>query len=210
MQLQPRAVFTPALAEADRQRILDLYAKARPLRRRGRAADHPAGRRTASTWCSRSPTGRSTLISRIAFVGNHAFSESRLREVIDSREAGLVAVPVHLRRTTIPSGCNYDKELLRRFYLKNGYADFEVTSAIAELAPDRSAFFLTFTLNEGERYRVGKVIVNSQLRNLDQRSRCSRDCEMSTGRLVRRRRGRAHRAGDDRRCAEPRLCRSST
>lgn len=61
---------------------------------------------------------------------------------------------------------NYDKELLRRYYLKNGYADFEVTSAAAELAPDRSSFFMTYTLNEGERYRISKVSVNSSLRNI--------------------------------------------
>ncbi len=57
---------------------------------------------------------------------------------------------------------NFDKELLRRFYLKNGYADFEVRNATAELAPDRSSFFVTFTLNEGARYTVGTVSVDSR------------------------------------------------
>src|SRR6185295_12311289 len=58
------------------------------------------------------------------------------------------------------------KELLRRFYLKSGYADFQIVAANAELSPDRSGFFVTYTLNEGERYRVGKITINSQLRNL--------------------------------------------
>ena len=58
-----------------------------------------------------------------------------------------------------PERVNFDKELLRRFYLRNGYVDFAVTDATAELAPDRTSFFVTFTLHEGARYRVGKVSV---------------------------------------------------
>ncbi len=68
--------------------------------------------------------------------------------------------------STIPERVAFDKELLRRFYLKNGFADFHVVSATAELTPDKTAFFLTFTLDEGERYRVGKVSVNSTLPHL--------------------------------------------
>ena len=60
----------------------------------------------------------------------------------------------------------FDKELLRRFYLKNGYADFEVKDATAELAPDRSSFFLTFSMTEGAQYTVGTISVDSKLRNL--------------------------------------------
>ena len=56
-----------------------------------------------------------------------------------------------------PDRLNFDKELLRRFYLKNGYIDFDIKDAKSELAPDRSGFFLTFTISEGERYRVGKI-----------------------------------------------------
>jgi outer membrane protein insertion porin family len=66
-----------------------------------------------------------------------------------------------------PQRLNFDKELLRRFYLKNGYIDFQVLSAKSELAPDRSGFFLTFNISEGDRYRVGKITINSQLRNLN-------------------------------------------
>src|SRR5690606_36317346 len=66
-----------------------------------------------------------------------------------------------------PDRLSFDRELLRRFYLKNGYADFRVVSAVAELAPDRTSFFVTFTVEEGERYRVGEVDVVSQIRNLD-------------------------------------------
>ncbi len=165
LQLKPRAVYTPALAQADRQRILDMYAK------RGRFAarvepkiiELPQNRVDVVFEIT---DGDNTLISRIAFVGNKAFSESKLKEVIGSRETAWWLF-LSSSDTYDPDRVGYDKELLRRFYLKNGYADFQVTASAAELAPDKSAFFVTYTLNEGERYRVSKATVNSSLRNVD-------------------------------------------
>jgi outer membrane protein insertion porin family len=165
MQLRPRAVFTPALAEADRQRILDLYAK------RGYydAKVDPQVIRLDQNRVDvvfQVNDGQSTLISKIAFVGNHAFSEDRLTEVINSREERWWRF-LSSSDQYDPERLNFDKELLRRFYLKSGYADFEMRDARSELSPDRKAFFLTFTISEGERYRVGKITINSQLRNLN-------------------------------------------
>ena len=165
MQLRPRAVFTPALAETDRQRILDLYAK------RGYydARVDPQVIRLDQNRVDvvfQIHDGPSTLVSRIAFVGNNEFSESRLSEVINSREERWWRF-LSTSDQYDPERLNFDKELLRRFYLKNGYVDFEVRDAKAELSPDRKAFFLTFTISEGERYRVGKITINSQLRNLN-------------------------------------------
>ncbi len=164
VQLKPRAVYTPALAEADRRKILDAYAQ------------HGYYDASVTPQLIRLPQNRvdvvyqindgpSTLISKIAFVGNHAFSEDRLSDVINSREERWwrflsSADEYNAERLA------YDKELLRRFYLKNGYTDFEVTNASAELSPDRKSFFVTFTVHEGDRYRVGKININSQLRNL--------------------------------------------
>ena len=165
LQLRTRAVFTPALAQADRQRILDLYA------RRGRFAASVEPKiikleQNRVDVVFEIHEGDETLVSRIAFVGNHAFSEDRLKEVIGSRQEAWWRF-LSSSDNYDPDRVNFDKELLRRFYLHNGYADFEVTSAGAELAPDRSAFFLTFTVTEGERYKVTKVEVNSTLRKLD-------------------------------------------
>lgn len=165
MQLRPRAVFTPALAEADRKRILDIYAK------RGRYAATvvpkiiklPENRVDVVFEINE---GASTFVSRIAFVGNKAFSESTLTDVIGSREEAWWRI-LSSSDSYDPERVNVDKELLRRFYLSKGYIDFDVVSANAELAPDRSAFFLTFTLHEGQRYRIGKVTVNASLKNLD-------------------------------------------
>ena len=100
--------------------------------------------------------GSATLIAKIVFVGNKAFSESRLSEVINSREQRWWRF-LSSSDQYDPERLAYDKELLRRFYLKNGYADVQITGATAELSPDRKGFFLSFTINEGERYRVGKV-----------------------------------------------------
>jgi outer membrane protein insertion porin family len=162
LQLRTRAVFTPQLAQADRQRILDLYA------RRGRfgATVMPKVIRRDQNRVDVVNEGETTLVSRIAFVGNHAFSESRLREVINSREQAFYRI-LSSSDQYDPEKINFDKELLRRFYLKNGYADFDVKDATAELSPDRKAFFVTFTINEGERYTVGQVSIDSKLRNLN-------------------------------------------
>ncbi len=165
MQLKPRSVFTPAIAQADRQKILDLYA------RRGYFAatvepkiiELPQNRVDVVYEVS---DGASTLISRIAFVGNHAFSENRLRDVIESRQEAWWRF-LSSSDSYDPDRLSYDKELLRRFYLQKGYADFEVTNSSAELAPDKTAFFLTFTLKEGERYTVANVTVNSTLHGID-------------------------------------------
>ena len=165
LQLRPRAVFTPGMAQADRQRVLDLYA------RQGRFAARvdpkiiklPDNRVDVVFEINE---GATTLVSRIAFVGNRAFSEDRLREVVGTREEAWWRF-LSSSDSYDPDRVNFDKELLRRFYLKNGYADFEVANASAELAPDKSAFFLTFSVNEGERYKIGKVTVNSSLPKLD-------------------------------------------
>ena len=164
LQLRARAVYTPQLAQADRQRILDLYA------RRGRFAATVTPKiirldQNRVDVVFEINEGDTTLVSRIAFVGNHAFSENRLREVINSREQAFYRI-LSSSDQYDPEKINFDKELLRRFYLKNGFADFEVRDATAELSPDRRAFFVTFTITEGERYTVGQVSIDSKLRNL--------------------------------------------
>ena len=165
LQLRSRAVFTPQLAAADRQRLLDVYAK----RGRFAASVEPKivrldqNRVDVIFECNE---GETTLVSRIAIVGNRSYSENRLREVINTREQAFYRI-LSTSDEYDPERINFDKELLRRFYLKNGYADFEVKDATAELTPDKRAFFVTFNVNEGERYKVAKITVNSKLRNLN-------------------------------------------
>ncbi len=168
LQLKPRAVFTPALAQSDRQRILDLYS------RRGRfgTAVEPKIIQLDQNRVDvifEIKDGVATLVSRIAFVGNKAFSEGKLGDVISSREEAWWRF-LSSSDTYDPDRVNFDRELLRRFYLRQGYADFELVSANGELAPDRSGFFVTYTVNEGERYRVSKASITSTLRGVEPES----------------------------------------
>jgi outer membrane protein insertion porin family len=165
LQMKPRAVFSVRQAQADRQRLLNVYAG------KGRFAA------TVEPQLVRLPQNRvnvvfkivegpKTLISRIVFVGNHAFSEKQLREVIDSRESRWWRF-LSSSDEFNPSRVDFDRELLRRFYLAHGYADFDVTNLASELSPDRKEFFVTFQINEGARYRIGKVTVKSTVPHLD-------------------------------------------
>ena len=165
IQLRPRVVYTRARVQRDAQRIIDIY------RRSGRFAA------TVEPKIIQLPQNRVDLIfeidegpltgiRRITFVGNKQYSDSRLREAIQTKESAWYRF---LSNADVydPDRLTFDRELLRRFYLKYGYADFRVVSAVAELAPSKSDFFVTFTIEEGERYKFGKVDLVSGLRNLD-------------------------------------------
>ena len=110
--------------------------------------------------------GRTTEINRIIFIGNKAFDDSDLRSAIKSSEYAwynlLVSDDVY-----DADRIAYDKELLRRFYTKNGYADFKATAAVAELTPDNGGFVVTFSVEEGDLYKFGKSQVITQLDELD-------------------------------------------
>jgi outer membrane protein insertion porin family len=164
IQSRPRAVYTPAMVEADRQKILDLYAKKgnfdatvepRIIRQNENRVDV----------VFQITDGPTALISKIAIVGNHAFSESHLIDAISSRESRWWRF-LSTADQYDPERLNYDKELLRRFYLKNGYADIEVLDATSELSPDHQGFFITFTVKEGERYKFGTISATSQLKGV--------------------------------------------
>ncbi len=161
LEEKPRGVFTAAAAASDRQRILDLYA------RRGHyaATVTPKIIKLAENRVNvvfEVHDGAASFIGRIAFVGNHAFSESRLRGVIASRQE--VWWNVFTSADIVdPARLAADREALRRFYLHNGYAEVEIAQPVAELSPDRKSFFVTFTIHEGPRYRIGSVKVTSSL-----------------------------------------------
>jgi outer membrane protein insertion porin family len=164
IQTRPRAVYTPGMVESDRQKILDLYAKKGNFD----ATVEPRIIRQDQNRVDvvfQITDGPSALISKIAIVGNHAFSESRLIEAISSRESRWWRF-LSSSDQYDPERLNYDKELLRRFYLKNGYADIQVLDASAELSPDHKGFFLTFAVKEGERYKLGTTTLTSQIKGV--------------------------------------------
>ena len=162
LSLRARAVYTPDMAERDREKLMELYAASG----RFAAVVTPQIIRLSQNRVDvvfNVNEGSLTLISRISFVGNHAFSESKLRSVITSSETAWWKFFSNDDEYN-PERLNFDKEQLRRFYLRNGYIDFNVVDATAELSPDRKSFFITYTLNEGSRYRVASTRITSSIR----------------------------------------------
>ena len=166
--LRARAVYTADMASRDRQKILDLYAQ------KGRYAVTvtPQVIRLSHNRVDvifQITEGELTLIRKVSFVGNKAFSEARLAQVITSKETAWYRFFSSSDEYN-PDRVKYDSELLRRFYLRNGYVDFSVTDATAELSPDRKSFYVTFTIDEGPRYRIGHIEVKSTLRHVSSES----------------------------------------
>src|SRR4029078_6701371 len=110
--------------------------------------------------------GDVTGIKRISFVGNEHFGDGTLRGRIRTSESAWWRFLSSDDRFD-PDRLNLDRELLRQFYLSEGYAAFRVVSAVAELSPNRDGFFLTFTISEGERYKFGKVEGSTRFPGLD-------------------------------------------
>src|SRR5262249_33607464 len=112
-------------------------------------------------------------VKDINFVGNKHYSYYRLKDVIKTTVSNWLSF---LQTTDIydPDRLEADRDLLRRFYLKNGYADVRILSAVGEYDPGRGRFVITFTIDEGERYRVGAVDITSNVRVLDPQSLRSR------------------------------------
>jgi outer membrane protein insertion porin family len=165
LQLRPRVVYTRTKVQADVKRLLDLY------RRSGRFAASVEPKvipldQNRVDLVFEIDEGAVTGISSINFVGNHQFSASRLQETIQTKESRWYRF-LSTDDTYDPDRLTYDRELLRKFYLSQGYADFRVVSAIAELTPAKDGFFVTFTLEEGERYRFGKIDLESKIKELN-------------------------------------------
>lgn len=163
--LRPRVVYTRTKVQNDVKRILDLY------RRKGRFAA------TVEPKIIQLPQNRVDLVfeieegeltgvRRISFVGNKRYGDSALRGVIQTKESAWYRI-LSSDDNYDPDRVSFDRELLRKHYLNAGYADFRVVSAVAELVPERTGFFITFTVDEGERYKFGNVDIKAELKNLD-------------------------------------------
>ncbi|MHA1546186.1 MAG: outer membrane protein assembly factor BamA [Alphaproteobacteria bacterium] len=162
VQVRPRTVFTQARVQADVQRLVVLY------RRTGWFAARIVPKiikldRDRVDLVFEIDEGEATEISRINFIGNRAFSDSDLRDEITTAESNWWDAITDKGRSYDPDKLNFDRELLRRFYLKNGYADFRVISAVAEIDREQQNFFITFTVVEGVYYSFGLVEIDSSL-----------------------------------------------
>lgn len=164
VQMKPRSVFTRAKAQADVQRILDVY------RRQGRFAAYVEPKmieigENRVNIVFEITEGGATKVKGINFVGNHAFSDSQLRDIVTTSEMGWFDF---IKGTSVydPDRLNLDRELLRQYYLKNGYADARVVAGNAELSPDGTGFYITFAIEEGEVYHFGSVVIESSLQEV--------------------------------------------
>ncbi len=166
-QLEPelstktRGSYSPTLVNADIERIKDVY------RRSGRAAASV----TARTVQLPNGTvdvvftineGEKTGIKQINFIGNHAYSGGKLRDLMDTTEMNYLSF---FKSSDVydPERIGNDLELIRRFYLKNGYADFRVVGSDARFDPAKKGYVVTITVEEGPQYRVGSVSVDSHV-----------------------------------------------
>lgn len=165
VQSQARRVYSPAQAEADAAIIADAYEQTgrlaasvepRIIRRDGNRVDLVFDIRE----------GGVVEIERLGFVGNRAFSDRRLRQVLDTKQAGLLRQIIS-KDTFAADRLEFDKQLLRDFYASRGYVDFEVLDATGEISRERDAVFVTFTLREGQSFRVGQVTTVSEIEELD-------------------------------------------
>ena len=165
IKLAPRQIFTRSKVRADVARIIELY------KRQGRYA---ASVEPKMVQLSQNRVdvifeiteGPKSKVRAINIIGNEKFSDAKLKDEMLTSEASLLAI---FSSTTSydPDRMAYDQQLLRQFYLTQGYAEFRVVSAVAELTPDKRDFIITYVVEEGERYKFGDVKVESEIRDFD-------------------------------------------
>jgi len=165
IQAAPRGVFTAARVQTDVQRILEMY------RRSGRFAakvepQYKPLEQNRVDLIFEITEGPVTGVRSINFIGNKEYSDSRLRSEIVTRQSRFWRF--FSSNDNYDSGrLEFDREKLREFYQNNGYYDFRVTSAVAELTPDQKDFYITFTVDEGRQYDFGTIKVETALEKLD-------------------------------------------
>lgn len=165
LQLAPRSTYSRAKVQEDVQRILEIY------KRTGRYAvvvepqiiERDQNRVDLIFKIDEGPLAS---INKVNFVGNKHYSDDDLQSEIMSKESRWYRI-FSSAENYDSEKTNYDKELLRRFYFKRGYADFRVVSAVAELSPDKKSFVLTFVLDEGKRYKIRSLDITSDIADVD-------------------------------------------
>lgn len=165
LSLRSRSVFTRSKVRRDTQRILELY------KRLGRYSAQVEPKIIEQSQNRLDVVfeineGAETFIRKIDFIGNRAFSATELEEEMLSKENRWYRWFTSMD-TYDPDRFAYDQELLRRFYRRHGYMDFNIVSASAELSPNREDFYLTLVLDEGPRYKIGEIKVVSELKGLN-------------------------------------------
>ena len=164
IRVAPRQIFTRSKARADVARILELY------RRSGRFAASVEPKiiqldQNRVDLVFEINEGAKSKVRQINILGNTKFKDGALRSSMATRQARPWRFFAS-NDTYDPDRLAYDQQKLRQFYLTEGYADFRVVSSTAELTPDRKDFIVTYVVDEGERYKFGRVELDSQIRDI--------------------------------------------
>ncbi|WP_298256154.1 outer membrane protein assembly factor BamA [uncultured Litoreibacter sp.] len=160
-----RRVYSPATAEADAALLAEGYSQA------GRIAATVTPRVIARSnnrvdLVFEVSEGDVVEVERISFIGNRAYSDRRLRRVIESKQAGLLRSVIQ-SDTFVADRIAFDRQLLRDFYLSRGYVDFQVLSSTPQLSRERDGYFVSFKVREGQQFNVGQVTTYSELPEID-------------------------------------------
>lgn len=166
LELKPRAIYTRTKLQNDVKRILNIY------RRSGRYSAQvdpkvvqlDQNRLDLVYEIKEGPVAR---VKKISFIGNNSFDSGTLEKVIRTEETRWYKFFTSDDKYD-PERLQYDQELLRRFYTSEGYADFQVKSAIAELTPAKDGFYITFTVEEGQKYKFGNIGIHCALKGVSQ------------------------------------------
>ncbi len=165
IQSKPRGTFSRPVVQSDAQRITEIYRRSGryDVRVNPEIIEQPNNRVDLIFTITE---GTKTGVRSIEFVGNVAYSSYRLRDVIKTRESNLLSF---LGGADVydPDRVEADRDLIRRFYLKNGYADVQVVAALTEYDPEKKGFLVTFKIEEGQQYRVASVNYVSSIANFD-------------------------------------------
>ncbi|WP_342728851.1 outer membrane protein assembly factor BamA [Bradyrhizobium sp. B097] len=165
VQSKPRGTFSRPMVQSDALRIAEIYRRSGryDVRVNPQIIEQPNNRVDLIFEVNE---GVKTGVRSIEFLGNNAYSASRLRDVIKTRESNLLSF-LGGNDVYDPDRVEADRDLLRRFYLKNGYADVQVVAALTEYDPDKKGFLVTFKIEEGQQYRVAAVNYTSSIATLD-------------------------------------------
>lgn len=165
IKLAPRQMFTRTAVRADVARIVELY------RRQGRFAASVEPKMVSLDQnrvdvIFEIQEGPKSKVRQINIIGNEVFSDGKLRGEMATKQARLTSI-FSSNTSYDQDRLAYDQQKLRQFYLTQGYADFRVVSAVAELTPDKRDFIITYVVEEGPRYKFGPVTVDSNIRDFD-------------------------------------------
>ncbi|MDF0516389.1 outer membrane protein assembly factor BamA [Bradyrhizobium yuanmingense] len=168
VQSKARGTFSRAMVQSDTLRIAEIYRRSGryDVRVTPEIIEQPNNRVDLIFTVEE---GVKTGVRSIEFVGNNAFSSYRLRDVIKTRETNLLSF-LGSGDVYDPDRVEADRDLIRRFYLKNGFADVQVVAALTEYDPEKKGFNVTFKIEEGQQYRVGAVDFRTSIPNFDPNS----------------------------------------